>query len=114
MPLRTFRDPNGTEWQVWSVVPGARTSEERRAGFDRRSPDPVLRPPGGDRREHSDRRRPAVALPPQLLEGWLIFEGPGERRRLTPIPPHWDALPEPDLERLRVRALPATRLRGED
>ncbi len=113
MPLRTFRDPNGTEWQVWSVVPGARTSEERRAGFDRRSPDPVLRARGGDRREHPDRRRPAVALPPQLLEGWLIFEAPGERRRLTPIPPHWDALPEPDLERLRVRAQPATKLRGE-
>jgi hypothetical protein len=55
-----------------------------------------------------------VALPTQLLEGWLIFEGPGERRRLTPIPPHWDALPEPELERLRVRALPSMRLRGDE
>jgi hypothetical protein len=100
------------EWQVWSVVPGTRCDDERRAGFDRRSPDPVLRYTGPERRVSSDRRRAAPALPERLAGGWLIFEGPGERRRLAPIPPHWDRLADHDLERLRERAAPATRLSG--
>lgn len=113
MPLRSFRGPDGKEWQVWSVIPGARTEAERRAGFDRRSPDPVFRYKGLERRSASDRRRAPVALPAELLGGWLIFESPDERRRLTPIPPHWDILSEPDLSRLLALALPAPRLRGD-
>ena len=111
MPLRRFPGSDGREWQVWSVIPGARTAYERRAGFDRRSPEPVLRYTGEERRVARERRRPPVALPSELMNGWLIFEGPGERRRLTPIPPHWDVLSERELERLLGRALPATRIR---
>lgn len=111
MPLRSFPSSDGREWQVWSVIPGSRPGSERRAGFDRRSPDPVLRYTGEERRGQERRRRAAIALPPELVSGWLIFEGPGERRRLTPIPPHWDALPESELERLLTRAHPAGRIR---
>ena len=113
MPLRSFPGPDGREWQVWSVIPGSRVTDERRAGFDRRSPDPVLRYTGDDRRTIQDRRTHAVALPRELLGGWLIFEGPDERRRLTPIPPHWDSLPESELERLLTRARPAARIRDD-
>lgn len=111
MPLRSFHAPDGKEWQVWSVIPGARPTAERRAGFDRRSPDPVFLYKGAERRLTSDRRRSAISLPPELAGGWLIFEAPDERRRLTPIPPHWDVLPESELTRLLSLALPATRIR---
>ena len=113
MPIRSFRGADGAEWQVWSVIPGSRADTERRAGFDRRSPDPVLRYSGPERRVTPDRRRPSPALPAELLGGWLTFEAPGERRRLTPIPPLWNELPEAELDRLRERAVPAPRLRGD-
>jgi hypothetical protein len=113
MPIRSFHAADGAEWQVWSVIPGARPGAERRTGFDRRSPDPVLRYSGPERRVTPDRRRVSAALPAELMGGWLTFEGPGERRRLTPIPPHWDELPESELERLRERAVPAPRLRPD-
>jgi len=112
MPLRSFLGPGNVEWQVWSVVPGTRRDGERRAGFDRRSPDPVFRYAGPERRASNDRRRLSPGLPERLACGWLIFEGAGERRRLAPIPPHWDQLPERDLGRLCERAVPATRLSG--
>jgi hypothetical protein len=42
-------------------------------------------------------------------EGWLTFESPSELRRLTPIPPGWDEMPEGMLESLCRRAELATR-----
>jgi hypothetical protein len=96
---------------VWSVIPGIRTDMERRAGFDRRSPDPVFLYKGTERRTTPDRRRSAVSLPAELASGWLIFESPDERRRLSPIPPHWDVLSETDLSRLLSAATPAVRIR---
>ena len=112
MPIRSFRGADGAEWQVWSVIPGARIGAERRMGFDRRSPDPVLRYTGPERRETPDRRRVSATLPAELMGGWLTFEGPRERRRLTPIPPGWHELPDEELDRLRERAVTAPRLRG--
>ncbi|HET7460859.1 MAG TPA: hypothetical protein VFJ82_06415 [Longimicrobium sp.] len=91
---------------MWNVIPGHVGEEERRCGYDRRSPDPVILYRGPDRRKAADRRaRPAV---PDVPEGWLVFEGGGERRRLRPIPPGWEVRSDADLERLCGRATPVT------
>jgi hypothetical protein len=108
MPQRIFRTASGVEWHVWSVIPGTAVGEERRHGYDRRSPDPVIQYKGSERRAGAERRRPQpVAHGLQL--GWLVFESGAERRRLAPIPPAWEARAECDLERLCERATPVTR-----
>jgi hypothetical protein len=34
-------------------------------------------------------------ISPELAEGWITFDSPGERRRLSPVPRRWeDASPE--------------------
>lgn len=104
MPSRVFKASDGVEWRVWSVIPGWRESGERRRGYDRRSPDPVLRYAGPERRTGADRRARSALLNQDLRGGWLVFESPGERRRLAPIPPGWERLSEAALERLRDRA----------
>lgn len=100
MPIRSFRTAEGVLWQVWNVVPGLRDTTERRIGYDRRSPEPIFRYSGPERRNEHDRRRPAPLLSQQLASGWLAFECPTEKRRLAPIPQHWDQLSEAELERL--------------
>jgi len=105
MPLRTFCSSTGTEWRVWNVVPGHRGENERRRGYDRRSPDPVLLYRGAERREQDERRSQRAAVP---KSGWLVFESGSERRRLMPIPPGWEIRSEADLERLCGRAQPVT------
>lgn len=106
MPIRSFRTAEGVLWQVWNVIPGVRDEAERRTGYDRRSPDPVIRYAGPERRGAADRRQPPIFLSPQLASGWLAFESPTEKRRLAPIPQHWERLPEAELERLCRNALP--------
>ena len=56
MPQRVFRTAAGVEWHVWSVIPGNALGEERRHGYDRRSPDPVIRYKGDERRQQGERR----------------------------------------------------------
>ncbi|HEX2204406.1 MAG TPA: hypothetical protein VHG91_13940 [Longimicrobium sp.] len=109
MALRTFRSSAGVPWQVWSVIPGIREGEERRRGYDRRSPDPVLRYTGPERRGAPDRRKTARLLASALAAGWLVFESPSERRRLFPIPPAWDACSDAQLERWCERAMPVAK-----
>lgn len=106
MPIRSFQADDGVTWQVWNVMPGRRDVTERRVGFDRRSPDPVIRYTGPERRSTADRRKPSAFLSPQLATGWLAFECPTEKRRLTPIPQHWEELPDTELERLCAAARP--------
>lgn len=110
MPLRSFRSVSGVTWQVWSVIPGVSLGTERRTGYDRRSPDPVLRYTGPERRREDDRRRGPTFLSQSLQAGWLAFESPAERRRLAPIPPGWDRLCDAALERLCERAEPVPRV----
>ncbi len=100
MPIRSFRTAEGVQWQVWNVVPGRKETPERRVGYDRRSPEPIFRYSGPERRRADDRRRPAPLLSQQLAAGWLTFECPTEKRRLAPIPQHWERLSESELERL--------------
>jgi len=78
MALRTLADAEGRKWQVWDVHPtrmrrGA-TEElgtEERAGL-----------------------RSAVMLPVTLQSGWLAFQCDGDSRRLAPIPPDWESMPD--------------------
>jgi hypothetical protein len=105
MPRRSFRTAAGVEWQVWSVIPGQVQGDERRHGYDRRSPDPVILYMGPDRRTSGERRKQKHS-PAFPANGWLVFDSPQERRRLFPIPPAWETRPEGDLERLCERAVP--------
>lgn len=59
MAFRTFRDPEGRDWQVWDVVPSLE------AEFGTRS---------------------AKFLSPEMAEGWLCFEAGDLKRRLSPCP----------------------------
>lgn len=111
MALRTFRSAAGVVWHVWSVIPGLRQEGERRRGYDRRSPDPVLAYPGPERRTSPDRRGTTRVFGPELAAGWLAFESPTERRRLAPIPAGWDQYSDAELERLCERAQPQPSLR---
>ena len=104
MPIRSFRTEDGVTWQVWNVMPGRRDIPERRIGYDRRSPDPVIRYTGPERRATADRRQPSPFLSPQLATGWLAFECPTEKRRLTPIPQQWEQLTDAELQRLCAAA----------
>jgi hypothetical protein len=91
---------------VWSVVPGARAEAERRAGYDRRSPDPVLLYKGHERRVSPDRRAGRAPVSPEMRQGRLIFESASERRRLAPIPPAWERYTDEALDRLSQMAHP--------
>lgn len=106
MPIRSFRTGEGVTWQVWNVMPGLHDVTERRIGYDRRSPEPVLRYTGPERRSSDERRKPPPFLSPHLATGWLAFECPTEKRRLTPIPQHWEQFSESELERLCAEAHP--------
>jgi hypothetical protein len=108
MGYRVFRDSEGTEWQTWDVVPHL---AERRAAERRRAAvaAAVL---AVERRTRADRRVGAGRRP--LLSagfdaGWLCFEAPSEKRRLTPIPGDWLRCDEACLERYCRQARPAVR-----
>jgi len=86
MAFRTFIDSNGLEWQTWEVLP---KGVERRLADRRISNEGVAL--GNRRREQ--RRRIAgrwMPLTSGLRDGWLCFESPSGRRRLTPIPTDWE------------------------
>jgi hypothetical protein len=40
-------------------------------------------------------------------KGWLTFESKSERRRLAPIPPHWEDLSDAGLRALLKEATPS-------
>jgi len=63
MGFRTFRDPEGREWQAWDVVPG---------------------------RDGEVGTRSQKFLPPEMADGWLCFEAGDQKRRLSPCPPGWE------------------------
>lgn len=105
MAIRWFQTDDGVTWHVWNVLPG-RVEVERRTGYDRRSPDPVIRYPGPERRTNEDRRQPVQFLSPNLARGWLAFECETEKRRLAPIPQRWESLSDAELTRLCQAARP--------
>ena len=77
MALREFTDRAGRAWSVWEMTP---------ENMHRRSRDALG----------------------SFAEGWLCFESAlGEKRRLSPIPPGWEEVPDEELERLCLMASPA-------
>jgi hypothetical protein len=91
---RTFVDTGGRRWEVWLVTPAA--AERRRA--DRRAagggPGADDFPGFSDRRRTPERRkslfRRTVEVASEYSDGWLCFEGDGEKRRLAPVPKGWN------------------------
>ena len=97
MSYRTFVDSEGRRWEVWLVTPAAaeRRRTDRRAaargsmtggegtydGVSERRLTP-------ERRRNPFRRNLEVAS--EFSNGWLCFEGGGEKRRLAPVPDGWD------------------------
>lgn len=104
MSYRTFVDKDGSYWQVWDSQP---TRPERRvATVDRRTrphfPWPETeRRTGQDRRVSSQRR---IALAQGYGSGWLTFESLSEKRRLLPIPAHWEEKSQSELRELCQKA----------
>ena len=104
MGYRTFVDRDGSYWQVWDSQP---TRVERRmAAMDRRKPRyfpwrETERRSGQDRRMTSQRR---IILGEGYGSGWLTFESLSEKRRLLPIPSHWEDMSQPELRELCDKA----------
>jgi hypothetical protein len=104
MGYRTFVDRDGSYWQVWDSQP---TRVERRtAAGDRRSSQHD-RWRGSERRSGQDRRTSAqrrIVLAEGYGSGWLTFESLTEKRRLLPIPSHWEDMSKGDLRALCEKA----------
>jgi hypothetical protein len=104
MGYRTFVDRDGFYWQVWDSQP---TRVERRLrGSDRRNHKPfpwkgAERRAGLDRRMTEQRR---ITLSAGHGAGWLTFESLEEKRRLIPIPSHWEDLSQAELRALCDKA----------
>ena len=101
MAYREFRDEHGVRWEAWDVQP---TVAERRVGANRR-----VAPRASTDRRTADQRR--IALNLDMRRGWLAFESPVERRRLSPIPGHWDELSDRELCDALAVATPSRRPR---
>lgn len=81
MARRQFRDSNGTQWNVWDVIPDDALGASM---YDRR----------GRTRPASAEGVAPIPLDPALARGWLCFQAGDERRRFAPIPVKWDELPD--------------------
>jgi hypothetical protein len=105
MSYRIFKDSGGADWHAWDVVPqlAERRVAERRL---KRQPLTFRDRRRADRRIFAGRR---AVLSVGLSGGWLCFEGPGEKRRLSPIPGDWARCPESQLEQYRQMAQPVRR-----
>jgi hypothetical protein len=93
MPHRTYRDADDREWSVWDIHP--EDVERQLRGAPPRGHAPVADAP----------TRSRMAVSPDFMLGWLCFEAMGAKRRLTPIPPGWDALTDAELAELCARAV---------
>jgi hypothetical protein len=74
--MRQIRDAAGVEWMVYEVNPTAATWST------------------------------AGSLPEVYKNGWLCFECPTEKRRLTPLPAGWQEYPVEELSGLIGSAVP--------
>lgn len=107
MAHHQFRDERGVLWDAWDVYP---TLAERRVR-DRRIRGALATtrqlPLGraerrrGERRQHDE---PRARLTPDYACGWIVFQAAGERRRLAPVPEHWDEIRDDELRSLCARA----------
>lgn len=102
MAHRTFRDPDGILWQAWDVVPSL---AERRHGERRTLAQRIADYMERRRAERRHRQEARVPVRPGFERGWLAFESPLGTKRLAPIPPAWDSLPDESLGDLLRRAV---------
>jgi hypothetical protein len=93
MAHREFTDSAGRSWNVWSVVP-ERAERRRHSGDVDHAAE----------RRHTENKEFRVPLGEQWTRGWLAFETKGEKRRLAPIPEHWETASEEQLDRMLERA----------
>lgn len=107
MALREFVDSTGRPWRVWDVRP-AKSQDDRRLQ-ERRNPEPLLLYRGPERRAKERRIRNEYRriLP---LKEWLVFESGEEKRRLVPVPGHWDHKSDSELEELARCAQPVDQI----
>ena len=104
MSYRTFLDKDGSYWQVWDSQP---TKVERRMSDRERRHSQYFAWRGTERRSGTDRRTSSqrrIVLSEGYGRGWLTFESLQEKRRLIPIPAHWEDLPQGDLRALCEKA----------
>jgi hypothetical protein len=87
---------------VWDVFPFGGRHAERRSSDRRVSRGTVYT--GPERRGRERRVRTPALLTPGLEAGWLCFENHVDKRRLTPIPPDWEAAPADALESFLTKA----------
>jgi hypothetical protein len=104
MGYRTFVDKDGSYWQAWDSQP---TRVERRVSAADRRKERLFpwreteRRSGHDRRTNSQRR---IILSEGYGNGWLTFESLSEKRRLLPIPSHWEDMSQAELRALCEKA----------
>jgi hypothetical protein len=98
MPHRKIIDADQCTWDVWEVVP---TSVARAVDEERRR----------EARPSAERRPRKIVVPESLRNGWLAFQCEGERRRISPIPPGWEAMTDAELVALLARATRVERAR---
>ena len=109
MSYRTFVDRSGSYWQVWDSQPTKmerRLSSADRRQHSRRPWSGTERRSGADRRMVSQRR---ITLAEGYGRGWLTFESLHEKRRLIPIPSHWEELSNGELRVLCDKAKPVAK-----
>lgn len=112
MSYRTFVDRDGAYWQVWDSQP---TKVERRVAANDRRRQQLYPWRGAERRTGSERRTTAqrrITLSEGYGAGWLTFESLSEKRRLIPIPSHWEDMSQADLRHLCEKARRVARLEG--
>ena len=92
-----FEDSEGVVWTVWDVDPAM----AHRA---------LTALPDAPQGEATPRTQTVSRVHETLSGGWLCFETQGHKRRLAPIPAHWERYQPADLERLcREAAIVAAR-----
>lgn len=99
MAHREFVDADGVPWEAWEVIP---STAERRSASERRFG-------ARDQRERRLQQQLRVKMHDGLVQGWLVFESPTEKRRLNPIPDGWAVLTDEQLGVLARTAEPAAR-----
>jgi hypothetical protein len=112
MSYRTFVDRDGSYWQVWDSQP---TKVERRIASEDRRRQKLFpwreaeRRTGNERRTTTQRR---ITLSEGYGGGWLTFESLSEKRRLIPIPSHWEDMSQGELRVLCEKAKRVARTEG--
>ena len=93
MPLRTFRDAIGQDWQVWETHPVIESASTTAFGQFM-----------ANQRSLSGTGQP-VTVREEYVNGWLTFTNGSDKRRLVPIPSDWQATDDDQLRQYLDRAV---------